>query len=49
MGKMSDEQGDELIMKFKDENSDEVYLSYEKCCSELSELETKWLNLSESA
>ena len=38
-----------LEKKLSNYYSDEVYLSYEKCCSELSELETKWLNLSESA
>ena len=36
-----------LEQKLSNYYSDEVYLSYEKCCSELSKLETEWLNLSE--
>ena len=38
-----------LEQKLSNFYSDEIYLSYEKCCSELSKLETEWLNLSESA
>ena len=37
-----------LEQKLSNYYSDEVYSSYEKCCSELSKLETEWLNLSES-